>query len=704
MTAPLDLDASLPQLRDDLRLLQGAGDGDSFNNWLIFDPVSHRYFAIDGKTLAVLQHWSHGSARAILDALTDSAIDLEDIETIVRFCLTNGLTLDPPSGQSASFVKQADAQKQSIFAKAVHGYLFFKIPLFRPDAFLTKFSRLAAPFFSQSFWVFWAAATVLGLYLALRQWDSFTHTFLHFFNVKGLVFYGLTLVIVKIFHELGHAFAAARYGCRVPTMGVAFLVMFPVLYTDTTDSWKVLSRRQRLTISGAGVAVELMIAGFATLAWAFLPEGPWRSAAFFAATTSWVLSISVNLNPLMRFDGYHFLSDLIAMENLQSRTFALGRWALRERLFGFGDAAPEIIPPARRRWLIFYAFATWVYRFFLFLGIAYLVHEFFFKPLGLFLSTIEIGWFIAMPIFNEMKVWFERRGDFMASRRSVVTAASAFVCALVLLTPWSATVRFPAVLEAGEESHVYPLGAAYVSRMLVESGAVVEAGDPLVELSDPDLVRRETVARRRLALSNARLARVAADAQDRDIVTILEQERIQLQTELTGIAAEKDKMVLRAPIAGVIRDIDRFLHEGRWINESMRVLTIVDQGEVLLRGYISDENASRLELGKRAVFIPDFLETSAIDGRVTALAGASADRISIMALSSQFNGPIAVSDVEEGGRPLQTWYNVTVTPHGPEPMPTTVMRGEVHAKGRRESLATRIWRRVVHVFIKETSI
>ena len=122
---------------------------------------------------------------------------------------------------------------------------------------------------------------------------------------------------MKILHELGHAYAARHFGARVPVIGLAFLVMFPILYTDTTDVWRIQEKRSRTLINGAGITVELCIAAISLLLWAFLPDGIFRSIAFFAATTSWAMSLFVNLNPWMRFDGYYLISDLLGVENLQ---------------------------------------------------------------------------------------------------------------------------------------------------------------------------------------------------------------------------------------------------------------------------------------------------------------------------------------------------------------------------------------------------
>src|SRR5688500_3708598 len=152
----------------------------------------------------------------------------------------------------------------------------------------------------------------------------------------------------KVLHELGHAYTAHRHGCRVPAMGAAFLVLWPVLYTDTNEAWKVASRNARLQIGAAGMAAELALAACATLLWSFLPDGPLRSGVFLLSTSTWIITLAVNLSPFMRFDGYFLLSHLLNTPNLHERAFAFGRWHLREWLFGLGAPEPEAVGRGRR--------------------------------------------------------------------------------------------------------------------------------------------------------------------------------------------------------------------------------------------------------------------------------------------------------------------------------------------------------------------
>ena len=355
----------LPILRDDLELLPGPKVRGGAPTWTIYDPVRSRYFRISQVAFELLNHWHLGDWSKISEAVAHvSGRRPQEVERdwIVRFLNANMLIRRESPADMADLSMVHQAGNTSWFNWALHHYLFFRIPLVRPQRFLDATLPLARLFMSTGALIALLLIAVFGGYLALRQWDAYLATFLHFTNTEGLLWYGLALLLAKVLHELGHAYTATHYGCRVPSMGFAFLVMWPVLYTDTSDAWRLTRKDQRLVIGAAGMFSELALAVLATFLWSFLPDGPARSAAFIVATVTWVMTLAVNLNPFMRFDGYYLLSDALEVENLQDRAFAHAKWWMRERLFGFGDGAPEAFPAHLARILIAYAVATWVYR------------------------------------------------------------------------------------------------------------------------------------------------------------------------------------------------------------------------------------------------------------------------------------------------------------------------------------------------------
>ncbi|MDH3742248.1 MAG: hypothetical protein OER56_11690, partial [Hyphomicrobiales bacterium] len=348
----------VPKLREDLRFLGRIPNVTGHDAWLIFDPLQHRYFRIDHQTFELLAVWNKcrnmDELAATVQAMPGQQCDDSFVDDVVTFLQAESLLVDPPAGNWRSFEQRRIAKKKSWWSWMVQNYLFVRIPLVRPASFLKSTLPIAKPFLTRLALIATLILAMISLYLVSRQWDQFTNSFASFYSFEGALVYGAVLICTKIIHELGHAYAATRYGCRVPTMGVAFLVMFPVLYTDVTDAWRLKSRQQRLIIGSAGMIVEVMIATAATLLWVFLPDGAAKSIAFVTATLSWTMSLAVNLNPFMRFDGYYLMSDMIGVENLQARSFAFGRWKLREFLFGLGVAPPEHMPARLRKTLFLY--------------------------------------------------------------------------------------------------------------------------------------------------------------------------------------------------------------------------------------------------------------------------------------------------------------------------------------------------------------
>ena len=178
-------------------------------------------------------------------------------------------------------------------------------------------------------------------------------------------------------------------------MGVALIFMLPVCYCDTSDTWRLTDRRQRLLVSAGGLLVELGVATIAGLLWLLLPDGIPRTLMFFVAVTSLATSIFINLNPFMKFDGYYLLSDALGVDNLQTRSFANLRWQLRRWLTGSAEEKPHRIPESSHAVMNLYAACTWLYRLILYFTICWMVYQFWFKALGLLLMT---GVFITMIV------------------------------------------------------------------------------------------------------------------------------------------------------------------------------------------------------------------------------------------------------------------------------------------------------------------
>ncbi|HYM89315.1 MAG TPA: HlyD family efflux transporter periplasmic adaptor subunit [Nitrospiraceae bacterium] len=699
-------DVVLPPLREDLRLIAGASAADGSPTWVIVDPIRGKYFQIGWAAYQILSRWSGRSAQVILSQIhadTTCRATTQDIDDLLRFLYGNHLMREPPQGGYRVYVAQAEAARPQWLIWLVHHYLFFQIPLVRPDRFLRATLPFVEWLFSRS--VAWIIALIglAGVYLVSRQWGVFTATILHFFTPRGLALYALSLAIVKVFHELGHAYTATRYGCRVPTMGIAMVVMVPMLYSDTSDAWKLTSRRQRAAIGAAGMIVECALAALAIFAWNFLDDGVARSLVFIVATTSLMVGAAINLSPLMRFDGYYVLSDWMGIPNLQDRAFAFGRWQLRRLLLGLDRPMPEPVAAAQRRFLVCFAWATWAYRFMLFLGIGLMVYHYFFKLLGLILFAIEIGWFIVLPIVGELKIWWTLRREIVERRRGWLSAGVLACVIALLFVPWSDRISLPAVLESTPHATIYAPAPGRIVELAVNEGRRVGVGDRLVALESPALEKDMALTSKRIEVERLRVQRQFIDREE------LAKHQVTLETlrarlsQLEGLLQQQQNLSLTAPIAGVVTDRAEALHVGQWINKQLALAYLIDPAGEELHALAPETDVGYLHAGQSARFIPQGPDRPSLEAQVVEIRDIDESSFTVPYLFSVYGGDVPVrEDANRRLKPETSVYRVTLHLVESPPRWNQAVRGTVLVKGPRISFAQRAWEQTARIFIRES--
>jgi putative peptide zinc metalloprotease protein len=700
------MDLALPGLRQELRIEPGAPLVTGAPSWTLFDPVRHG--RIEHR---ILSHWANGTLGTLNDALTAEGLEADEakvaISQVIEFSLTNSLTVSPITDTVAMLNRQREAARREWWKWLVDHYLFIRIPLVRPAAFLERTQHIVAPLWSRTSLTIFAMLAVFGFVLVSRQWDAFKASFLYFFNLQGLAAYFVALGFVKVVHEFGHAYTATRFGARVPAMGISVLVMMPVLYTDTTAAWRLKSRRQRMLIDIAGVTAELMVATLATLLWVALPDGSARSACFVLATTSWVMSIAINISPFMRYDGYYLLSDLIGVPNLQSRSFAIARWQVREWLFGFGDPAPEAMPQRLRTGLTFYALITWLYRLILFLGIALLVYHFFFKLLGVILFAVEMVVFILRPVANEMTIWWNNRGSIAASPRGRLLGWVVGIFLVLSLLPLDRHVSAPAILSPIGAAPVVAGDPAQIDRVLARNDQVVAAGAPLMVLSAPELERDALLHRVNIARATEQLERGMADQRDLSNRSVIESELIAERAALDSVENRRQRLILRAPIAGRVIGIEPDMQPGRWLGGNEVVARILTPGRYDVQAFADETDIDRIAPDARARFVPD---DATLGSRAARLVERGASALLLFdqpLLASTHGGPIAVAETSDKQmKPRRELYRlrfIAARDDGTvsilQPVPGVV---EINASGR--SVAGRFFAYVARVLRGEASL
>lgn len=696
----------LPTLRPQLQFNRGTPTPDGVPTWTIVDPVRTRYFQIEWPVYQMIQRWNAGTIEklhAVMTKETTCQTSMADVEDLVKFLYTNNLTEQSASGKYTDYQSQAQAGEHNWLMWLVHHYLFIKIPLVHPHNFLKSTLPLVEPLYTRIAGWTGGVLGLFGLILVGRQWDTFVSTFLYFFNWRGAILYSLSLGAVKIVHELGHAYTATRFGCRVPTMGVAFMVMMPVMYSDVTDSYRLTSKRKRLLIAAGGVIAELGLAAVALFLWGFLPEGTLRSIAFIVATTSLAMSLVVNLNPLMRFDGYYVLADGLGLPNLQDRAFAFGQWRLRSLLFGRHGAAPEIVSERVQHTMVVYAWAIWLYRLILFTGIAVMVYHSFFKALGIMLFLVEIVWFIAMPIYRELTVWWSSRTVYAASPRAWLSTACLVGIFVATLIPLHTSISVPAVLQASSYATIFAPTPGRLQQVLARDGQVVKAGDALVILENPALEKEVRLAETKVAKWDYRLGRMAGYGQDRDQRQVIGESLRAGLAELTGLEAKRDNLTLRAPIAGVIRDRADSLTVGRWIDQKVPIVYLVDDRQAEIESFVPVDELAYVAVGQPARFVPLDLTRPSVGAHVTQIAEVDEREFMVPYLASVYGGDVPVRKDEKGRlKPEVSVYRVRLSLDDGVKDPGQILPGHVQIEGQSSSIAKRAWDQVAATLVRES--
>ncbi|MCU0765861.1 MAG: HlyD family efflux transporter periplasmic adaptor subunit [Gammaproteobacteria bacterium] len=659
---------TVPALREELRLLPATPQPDGSPAWHVLDPVRNRFFRIGWLEFELLCRWALGRPEAIARAVaaeTTLAATADDVAALAGFLDRHALLAPAGPRVAEALAGRARRQRGAWWQRAVHQYLFFRVPLVFPQARLADVARRLRWAWSPAFLGLSAVAGAVGLWLLSRQWDSVLVELRGAFQGLGWVGFAAALALSKTLHEVGHAVTAARHGVRVGHMGVAFVVLLPMLYTDTGESWKLLTSRARLRIAAAGLTAELTLAAWATLAWALLPDGALRQATLFLATSAWVVSVAVNASPFMRFDGYFLLSDALDLPNLHERAGALARARLRRVLLGLPEPDPESFAPGTARALTLFAWTTWLYRAVVFFGIALLVYHLAFKLLGIALFLIEVVWLILRPVWRELTGWWRLRTRVPIARRLALLAFLGGLAALLLL-PWQTGVRADGWLHA-EQRALHAPQPAWLETVAVRAGERVAAGQLLFTLRQPAL---EDAGRKAAIMAEAFGRQAAGFVGVEGTGTARAQLAAQLAAEWRREAAAKheeaERLRLAAPFAGTVLDLDPDLRPGAWVGVDTALAWLVDERTWRAEVLVEEAAVGRIRTGQAAKVYPAGSAAAPWPARVIAVDPARLQALPHPLLDARHGGPVRVEEGrDKAAKPRAALFRVVLTLEAP---------------------------------------
>lgn len=401
----------------------------------------------------------------------------------------------------------------------VRSPLAIRIPLLDPDRFLSATVFLVKPLLSVVGMIAWLGFVAWGISLAVVHWDELTRDIAdRVLSADNLLLLWILFPLVKVVHELGHGYAAKRWGGEVHEMGIMFLVFVPVPYVEASSATAFPSRWQRVAVSAGGMLAEIPLAVLALWAWTEVEAGLVRSAMYNVILIAGVSTVLFNGNPLLRFDGYYILMDLLEMPNMGPRANRYVGYLLQRYAFGAAQAHNPADAPQERKILFVYSIASFIYRLFVMTAIILVVASKFFT-IGILLAIWAAFQMFALPIAK--LVWHLFTAPVLRGHRTRAVGLSGLtgiaLAGFLLFVPLPLATIAEGVIIAPEHTAVRAGASGIVLDVRVEAGEPVRAGQTLLTMESPllgaeisvlEAQRTELEALLRAALSDPASARL----------------------------------------------------------------------------------------------------------------------------------------------------------------------------------------------------
>lgn len=482
----------IPRLRADSPVSRHRYRGRSW--YVISDPASGRVYRFTPAAYAFIRSLNGSTTVGAIWSRMASSLDDnaptqdEIIRLLYQLHEADMLQMDRlPDAEQLS--RLASRQSYMQLKASLKNPISIAIPLWDPDAFLTRTVHILRPFFGWFGIILWIAlvgsAAVVALLYHAQLSSNIDDRIL---GAENLLLMAMVYPVAKALHELGHAYAVKVYGGEVHRLGVMLIAFFPVPYVDATASAVLPSKYQRAVVGAAGMIVELMLAACAFFIWLNIEPGIARAVAFNVMVITGISTIIVNGNPLLRFDAYYILSDLAEMPNLATRSTAYWRHLWDRYVFGTATDSQDNSSPGERRWFFLFAPLSFIYRMMVLVGLAIVVASEYFVVGGLF-ALVAIYGSVVLPLGRALRrVATNARIQTSRRRTAVVLIGGSAALALGLsAVPVPMHTNTEGTIWLPKESYVRARAEGFVQRLLREPGERVSAGDVLVASTDPFL-------------------------------------------------------------------------------------------------------------------------------------------------------------------------------------------------------------------------
>lgn len=693
-----------PRLRSHVRLHRHAYRGEV---WHVFeDRASGRHHRFNAQAWGVIGLFD---GRRSLDEIwallsrevTDATPTQADIVKLLGQLHAADLLLGDVTPDTAELFERRGKHERRQWLGRVANPLSMRFPLVDPDRLLERLTRALRPVGGRVIVGAWLALVLPALLMLPSHWRELTHNFSDQWLASGhLLMLAVLFPLVKIAHELGHGLACKWHGGEVHEAGVLMLAFYPVPYVDVSHSAAFAGKWPRALVGAAGMLTELGIAAIAFYAWQALEPGLARGVAHGVAVLASVTTLFFNANPLLRYDGYYILSDLVEIPNLgpRARQYTLER--LEHRLFGVVPEEPMAVTPGERRWLLGYQPLAAAYRLVVALGIALFVSQRVFF-IGVALAAVSLAQGLAWPFVKAGHALltaprFAARG---ARVRRVLAGATLALLLVLFVVPLPYHTQAEGVLWLPERAIVRASTAGFVQQVLAQPGQAVQAGQAVVQTVEPALDARLQAQAAKVEETEAQVdaAWMVSQAHAQQLLKDLERER----AALARLQDEAHQLTLRAGAAGTLL-MDRAADlPGRWLRKGEVVGYLRTGDAPLVRVAVPQADVDNIKLATEQVEVrlPQAMDRV---WPATLLRGvpAAARQLPSAVLGSHGGGGFVTDPQDEQGlRTLESVFEFELRLPGEVPHDFLGSRVHLRFEHPAEPIGLRAWRAVRRAFL-----
>jgi len=558
--------------------------------------------------------------------------------------------------------------------REVQGYLtnllFIRIPLLDPDRFLERFLPIFGAVFSWWGGLVWLGFVATALYFIAGRTGELVNQASNILSPERLPLLYLSFLFVKVFHEFGHAFACKKFGTtsggggEVHVMGVMFLVFTPLPYVDASSAWALRNKWRRAIVGMAGMIVEIGVAAVAAIIWSQTGEGTLHAICYNVMFIASVSSVLFNGNPLLRYDGYYILSDLVEVPNLAQRGKEYVFYLVKKYAYGVRNPRDPSHTRGEKFWLLFFTLASTAYRCFISVAILMFVADFL-PFVGALLAAGAIVAWLLVPL-GKWVHYLLTSGELMRTRTRAAVATIGFAGALaggLGFVPAPNRVYVEGVVEPEQMKVVHAGADGFLETFLPSGSAVSPEGEPLLRGRNPTLesYRRELQAKRRELVAR----RGAALREEPAAVQIMDEQIQAADGKIARVEQQLADLTVRAPLSGVwiSPTIDRL--QGAYVTRGQAIGLVATLEDLKIRA-VSEQNVAGLlqEQAADCVMLRvDGRPDLEVPGRVRQFLPAGRDRLPSPALGFAAGGPIATQpDDETGTRTAERVFEIHIRP------------------------------------------